>query len=347
MSLTLEKKSGTRKKRRGRKKRAVPGRLSRRSAQALAPAVRLAAIECDSMAEAAVRLARQDLAEILVATPELAAAWKRGRLLRDLRQFAAAGVTMAEAGAAMALPPGSLEKLLGCDAEAGETWTRARLATVIAVKQSLVTQAREGKSAAIRQIEQVLLREIEQGKPDLRRLSLAQLMEITGKTRQTIYEWLSPRNGCPRNADRSFDLRSFLAWFEQFVARKLAGGRLPQAASARLDPLKTVKAEKLEMDLAARRGELLERGAVMAGILARQQVIVNALHRLPDDLPPLLVSQPAEAIRRTLREATAEAKRAMCEVPPQLQLPEEAAERFGKLLEELRPEGEAKTANVT
>jgi len=54
----------------------------------------------------------------------------------------------------------------------------------------------------------------------LNRISTNQLTEITGKSRQTIYEW-GRRFNLPRNADGTFNLKDFIKWFEHFTIYKI------------------------------------------------------------------------------------------------------------------------------
>ena len=50
-------------------------------------------------------------------------------------------------------------------------------------------------------------------------ITVHQLAEITSKTIQTIYRW-RVKCGLPRNADKTFDLRVFFLWYEEFILKK-------------------------------------------------------------------------------------------------------------------------------
>ena len=320
------------KKIRGRKKAAS----RRRRAPITAARVRELAINAETFAaaETAVKLP-ESLPDILSAHPRLQASWERGRFLRNLRELAATAVTIAEAEQALELPADRLRQLLETDKEIADTWNQARLATTIEIKAALVSAAKDGKANAIKNVERLLVREIARSSQDFTHITIAEMVELTGKTRQTIHEWYT-RYGLMRNSDKTYNLRDFLTWFEQFTLSK-ATGRNPHVE---LDILKTRKAEKLEIDLAHRRGQLLDRDEVMAGILARHQSLLDAFNRKAEELAMTCTNQPVPTIIRILQDFFADVCSQQCRLPEQLRLPPEIAERFAAILEELKPEGE-------
>jgi len=163
---------------------------------------------------------------------------------------------------------------------------------------------------------------------DYRRVTLKQLVEITGRTRRTIYDWL--KKGLQRNADGSFYLPSFLIWFERYTIEKL-----PPKAVAAANPLQAMKAERLEMDLARQRNQLLDRGEVIAGQIARYQNLMNSLTHKAEELALLANGQPKGKIAEMLNDFFDEVLRQQCQVPEELRLPEEAERQFAKLLRSL------------
>lgn len=170
-------------------------------------------------------------------------------------------------------------------------------------------------------------------KEDYRKVSLQQLVEITGRTRRTIYDWL--KKGLQRNADGSFYLPSFLIWFERYTIEKL-----PPKAVAAANPLQAMKAERLELDLARARNQLLDRGAVIAGQIARYQNLMNSLTHKAEELALLCNGQPQAKMAELLNRFFDEVLQQQCQVPEELRLPEDAEKQFEKLLNSLRPEGE-------
>ena len=132
-------------------------------------------------------------------------------------------------------------------------------------KYPLIKQALE---AAVRHRIEDIIREqfVAAIQKDYRKITLAQLVEITGKTRRTIYDWIN--KGLPRNADGSFHLPSFIGWFEKYTIEKL-----PAKVVTEINPRQTFKAKQLEIDLKRIRKEI----EVMAGQIARHQNLINSL----------------------------------------------------------------------
>lgn len=297
----------------------------------------LAMVSAD-LAAADVQLnLKKPLADILGKFEKLQRAWDRGRMLRNLQQFAATAVTIAEAEDALGMETGKLKELLETDLEVADIWNEARLQTIIDIKRALVDSAKDGRPAAAKQIEGILRREIAHPKVDFRHLPIAVMVEMTGKTRQTIHDWTT-KHGLPRNADKTYDLAEFLRWFESFTIKKVNTSGKPSLAD--IDPLKSVKAEKLKTDLQKQKGQLLDRGQVITGQLARLQSLVNSLARKPEELAMLCHGQPPAKIARILNTFFDDVRRQQCEVPAELQLPPDLAKQFAELLEKLRPEGE-------
>ncbi len=299
--------------------------------------VKRLAIEFESMAEASTAAkTKRPLNKLMTDYPVLRKAWDRGRFLRNLKELAATAVTIPEAEEALELEAGYLKKEMEEDREVADTWNQARLATTIEIKAALVTAAKEGKPTAIKNVARILRTEIAKTAADLAHVSIAQMIEITGKTRQTVHDWYT-KYGLSRNSDKTFNLVQFFGWFEEFTIRKTRGAGKPLALT---DPLKAAKAEKLELDLAHQRDQLLDRGAVLAGQLARQQNLVNAISHKAEDLSMLCHGQPPEKITVILSSFFQDLRSQQCQVSEQLRLPPQAAETFRKLLEELRPEGD-------
>lgn len=160
---------------------------------------------------------------------------------------------------------------------------------------------------------------------DYRNITLNQLTEITGKTRRTVYDWL--KKGLARNAEGTFNLPTFIHWFERYTVSKLP----PQVVAA-VNPLQAEKVKRLKMDLERQQGQLLDRGEVMAGQLARHQNLINSLTHKAEDLAMLCNGQPQSKIAELLNSFFDELLSQQCHVPEQLRLPEKAAQQFSELL---------------
>jgi len=273
------------------------------------------------------------LADVLAKHKKLKAAFERGRFLKNIKELAATAITAAETEEKLELEPGQLAEMFEADVELRDCWNQERLRTIIEVKTAMVAAAKDGKPSAAKQVEAILRREIVNSGLDTGRITIEQMTEITAKTRQTIHAWYS-RHGCPRNSDKTFNLTAFLGWFEEFCTQKTRGSKAIET-----DPFKARKTEKLELEIARQRGQLLDRSIVIAGFLARWQGLVNATSHKSDDLGMTCGHQPAAKIAETLEEFFAQLRGQMCQIPEELRLSKPAAEKLKELLEMIEPEG--------
>lgn len=297
--------------------------------------VRRLGLECENMteADAAIRT-RKSLKEIFKKHPQIRQAWDRGRFLRNLRDLARTGVSVSEASKKLGFANGRvLRAMLDDDMEVGDLWNQTRLQIYIEIKSALIETAKEGKADAIRAVENFLLEEKERPVFDPAHVTILQLTELTGKARQRIHEWYT-KFGLPRNADKTFDLSIFLAWHEEFLLKKASMGKESVAV---LDPLKAMKAEKLKVELASHRNELLDRNEVIIGQIAWVQNIISFCDRGVEELSRLCCSQPREKIaeihRRFFRDLHSEA----VNIPKELRLPAALGRKLNKILYELKP----------
>jgi hypothetical protein len=298
--------------------------------------VRRLGLECENMteADAAIRT-RRSLPSLLRKYPQLRKAWDRGRFLRNLRGLARTGASVSEAAKKFGFANGRvLQTMLDEDEEVGDLWKQTQLELSIEIKSAIIDAAKEGKADAVRAVENFLLDEKEQPGTDLTRISILQLVELTGRARQTIHDWYT-KFGLPRNADKTFDLSIFLAWFEEFLLKKAAVEKGPAVA---LDPLKAMKAEKLKVELARHRNEILDRNAVMISLVAWAQHIVSFCDRGNVELSRLCVGQPRDKIieihKRFFQDLHAETAR----VPKELNLPEDKEKELVAFMNSLKPE---------
>ena len=243
-------------------------------------------------------------------------------------------MTVSEAAGALKMAGGgkALRELLDNDVEAADVWNQARFATMIKVKEAVVAAAIDGKPAAAKQIENLLRQEIAKPAFDFRHVNINQLTELTGKTRQTVHDWHT-KYGLSRNSDKTYNLFVFFEWFEEFTLNK----RTPNSA-AQVDPFKAAKTKQLENVLKEQSGQLIPRQQVMAGHVARCQALVSAMDRKAKELSLLMVNQPAVKMEEMLSIFFSDLRRAQCQVPDELMLPAEVAEKFGELLKMLDPE---------
>lgn len=329
----------TRQKKAGQKSRFKRGekQIRRKHRPLGASRIKLLALNYPDMTAAEAAAAEmfgfdEPLAEYLKKNKDLAAAWERGRFLRHLKELASTAVTISEAENTLELQPGQLKKMIETDPEIAELWNGERLAVIVALKKAMVEKAKEGKLNAIKQIEYLLRNEIAgREQIDFKRVTITQLCELTGRTRQSVHDWYT-KHGLNRNSDKTFDLYDFIPWYANFIITKKADAP-GRPAAGRIDPLRDVRAQNLQLDLEHKRGQLLDRQQVIAGLLARSQTLINSLDRKAEDLAALCNNRPMVKIIEILDNFFDDVRRQQCTVPEFLNLPEKAKEKYEELME--------------
>jgi hypothetical protein len=182
-------------------------------------AVARAAFECSTFAQAADQLDVEKLVVILQDHPPLHAAWKRGRLLRKVKDLAATTVSVSQAAKELGMAGMELRALLDSDEEIRDVWDQQRRRLRMDMAQAMVIQAKQGQPKAVRYVENFLRSEQAPVGFDYRHVPMPVLAEIIGKTRQTLYAWTC-NHGCPRNADTTYDLVEFFQWFNRWQQNK-------------------------------------------------------------------------------------------------------------------------------
>ena len=330
-----------RKRRPGRKKKSsVPGaRLPITEAD-----VRRLGLECESLpaAESEVKLpgrysakkSPSRLSDIFKKYPQLQEAWDRGRFLRNLRGLARTGASVPEAAKKLGFPHGRvLGTMIEEDAEVGDLWKQTQLEVYIEIKSALVSEAKDGNQAAIKAVEKFLLDEKEHPVFDPAHITIQQLAELVGKDRTTVHRWRT-KNGLPRNADKTFDLGIFLSWYEVYLQKKESAGKVPVAA---LDPLRAIRAEKLKVELARHRNDLLVRSEVICSQIAWAQSVRAFLERGVGELARLCSNQPREKIAEIHRSFFRDLLAAVAKVPKELQLSAEQDKELTDFLQRVKP----------
>ena len=177
--------------------------------------VQLAAYHTSTRAEAASRLGVTDLTAVLQGNPVLQTAWDRGRFLQKVRDLAGITITVSQAAKELGMTGIELRQLLDTDPEVAEIWDmeRRRLRRIAA--QAVIKNAQSGSKSAARYVENFLRSErTEPGEDfDFRRVPINVMVEITGKTRQTLHVWYHDQ-GCPRNPDCTYNLADFFHWIQ-------------------------------------------------------------------------------------------------------------------------------------
>lgn len=300
------------------------------------------ALESENMAQADSRkdhITRdtKPLSEILDKHPKLKAAWDRGRFLRNIRNLARTGASVTQAAKKLRLANGRvLRAMIDEDIEVGDLWEQTQLEVYIEIKTAIIEAAKEGKADAVRAVENFLLEEKESPEFDVSHTTTLQLKELIGKTRQTIHDWYT-KYGLPRNADKTYDLSIFFSWYEDFLLRKISLG---EKSGTILDPLRAMRAEKLRVELASHKNQLVDRNEIVIQQVAWCQNLITICERNVEELARLCCNQPREKIREIHRVFFRELHSAAVNVPKALHLPAGQEKKLKKILQELKPPGD-------
>lgn len=304
-------------------------------------------LECENMTQADSRkdhITRdtKSLSEILDKHPKLKAAWCRGRFLRNLRDLARTGASITQAANKLKLANTRiLMTMIEEDIEVGDLWDQTRLEVYIDIKTAIIESAKEGKADAVRSVEKFLLEEQTQPDFDASHMTTLQLTELIGKTRNTIHEWVT-KYGLPRNTDKTFDLSIFFSWFEDYLLKRISLG---EKSVAMLDPLRQIRAEKLKVELASHKNELVDRNEVVIQQVAWVQNLISICERNVEELSRLCCNQPQEKIKEIHRVFFRELHAAAVNIPNELHLPAAQEKKLKKILKELKPPGDKYEGN--
>jgi hypothetical protein len=150
----------------------------------------------------------------------------RVTFLEELAKLAAVAATLTEVAKHLDMTGPKLRTILDTDQEAQVIWAAGRRALFVKSRESLQVAAAEGRRYAQKILADVFANEGSQRITpwNPRKLSVDQLAEISGRSRQTIWSWRS-KHGLPQNPDGTHDLLTFLVWFEKFVIAKVLAGR--------------------------------------------------------------------------------------------------------------------------
>lgn len=308
----------------------VNRKSARRSYRISQTRVKRLGYECENMAAADVEAdLSRGLVDILTADGKLRAAWERGRFLRNLAALAGVVETVSEAAGKLKLSSGSeLRSILDLDPEAANIWDQTRLDTRIKTRQGLLKAVEDGNQQAIRVVENYLRddqRAAAAGQ-DMKKLLQRQVAELFGVTRITVKNWVDS-HGCPQNADGSFDLGQVIRWNMNYQSRR-AGGHVEPT-----DKLRDLKAETMALQLSEKKGELLPRDEVIAGLIARWSNIVGAFKYRRRELASMCHNQTVEGIEDILGRFFAELQGRQLEIPEFLSLPADAEAKLRECFE--------------
>jgi len=260
--------------------------------------------------------------------PVIEKAFRRGQFLRQLKAFAGVVATVSEAAHKLGLTSGeALREILDTDAEAADIWNKTRLDTIVEARKALLEAAKEGNQTAIRAVENYLREEKQAAGPaaDLNHLSQKEICELFGLSRVTLNDWEN-KFAMPRNDDKTYNLGELIRWYTEFAKKRFAG----RAESS--DKLRDLKAEKMQLELAESRGQLLDRNNVIAEFVTRWQLIVGGFKYKRRELASMLHGQTVERIDDGLARFFEDLQQQWLTVPECLKLPADAEAKFIELL---------------
>ena len=166
----------------------------------------------------------------------------------------------------------------------GRTWDTAALtgrqiASLIGVSAPSVTAwARRGcpRNKKTRRYDLAeVCRWLHRGAFERQRLPQTEMLAILGVTKPTLGDWC--RRGCPRNAEGTYDAGDVVRWRLAGMETRVREARQASEVERMRIRRGRVEAERAEMELAERKGELLPRAATLAGWVARYQTLKRSI----------------------------------------------------------------------
>ena len=294
--------------------------------------VRRLGLECENLAEAdsAIRT-RSPLTLILKRYPQLRQAWDRGRFLRRLRGMASQAPSIAQAAGRLGLSEQAFQEMLDSDLEVGDIWKEEQLKLYVETRRQVFDLAADNVPWAIKIIYNLMTEHADAGMKTEVNVNTNQLARLTGKSSRTVYNWHT-KFGLPRNADKTFNLRIFLLWYEEFLIKK-AGGNV---STTPLDPLKAIKAERIKVELAKHRKELVNRDEVIVGQIAWFHHIIGCFERGIEELTRLCYGQPREKIKEIFKNFFLRLHIESCKVPKEFRLSMKQERELFEFLQSLK-----------
>jgi hypothetical protein len=303
-------------------------------------AVKLLGLECQNLTEAEPKATLDvgiPLVEFVDAHPEAKAAWEKGQLMRALLAVAAAAGTMTEAATWLTkrgwgpFPTGKdLRHAIDGDVELRNLWDQHRLNNKIATRSGIIAAAIDGNQWAIQAADRYL-RDLDEDdgakKTDWNVITLGQLVELMGVTRQAVWKYRD-QAGMPcmgSGPAARVDLKKWLPWYTEFMNKKIGGQKALTTAS----PLQDRKVRKLDLEYKIQMGQVVEEGAFIGWTTACLQAVIASFADLPE-VANQMFGQPREEIVKALQRLQDDMAGRLQRTPEELHLSEEAQ---GKLRE--------------
>jgi hypothetical protein len=236
--------------------------------------VREAAFACETLEQAAEKLAVPDLPALLDGKPKLAAAWERGRFLQQVREIATETLIVDEEVDRFFVPAlerGRFVELLKRDKALHDVWTSGRALAATGPQRGLKRLADAGDARAMSIYERLLVQGPAHAESvDWENLTPTQLDRATGINRTQWRRW-ERKNGCPRKGNRRYSMPAVIEWLRQHEGT--GGVKLEHG----LNPLQVEKRRREKLDNDEREGRLMETAQHEADILGRARHLAALL----------------------------------------------------------------------
>ncbi len=287
--------------------------------------LRAAGLGCESIEAAAERLGVADLPALLAAKPKLAAAWERGRFLREVLRVAKLGIVAAEADRYFTEPwqlqRGDLAVKLKHDHAMLDVWMSGQSEVRLQARVGLMERVKRGEVGArtMAIYEDLLL----ESRPkttavDWDNITQTQLEMATGIKRAQWGRWVE-KNGCPRKASGRYSLPAVIAWLREY--EDTGGVKLEQG----LNPMQAEKLRRYKLENDETEGRLVPQ-AIVGKILAQRATRLLTLlsEARAQEWSQAHEGKTAAQLKPLYLEAFRQARLAWKEIPDDLPLPEAA-----------------------
>lgn len=239
--------------------------------------------------------------------------------------------SIAQAAGRLGLSEQAFQEMLDSDLEVGDIWKEEQLKLYVETRRQVFDLAADNVPWAIKIIYNLMTEHADAGMKTEVNVNTNQLARLTGKSSRTVYNWHT-KFGLPRNADKTFNLRIFLLWYEEFLIKK-AGGNV---SITPLDPLKAIKAERIKVELAKHRKELVNRDEVIVGQIAWFHHIIGCFERGIEELTRLCYGQPREKIKEIFKNFFLRLHIESCKVPKEFRLSMKQERELFEFLQSLK-----------
>jgi len=132
------------------------------------------------------------------------------------------------------------------------------------------------------------------------RVKQTDLADAIGVSTKTIQRWT--QDGCPRNADKTYDLFAVLPWWRTLHERVAAEAASDEPNSPALEEGRRLRNELTRLELAKRQGELVDRAEVEVAWGQVLSALAQSLAGMPAAAASRLENRSAAEVSAVLAE---------------------------------------------